>query len=217
MSLADKLKQIAENEQAVYRAGFAAGQAAGGIDERFKALTEGTMEELNDDTIVKTRSYAFAFSSSLKTATLSNLTSGGTSFFSSCTALETVTLPALKAVPYTGFSGCTALKTVSVPNADGSYGSFVNCTSLEFIDLPKYSYMHAMVFNGCTALKTLVLRATKVITLNSTNAFMNTPFRNGEGGIIYVPQALVESYKTATNWNALESTTFLPIEGSEYE
>ena len=219
MSIADKLTAIAENEQKVYDAGYDAGKAAGsgGTDERFKALAEGTLEEINDDTITSARNYAFAHSTSLKTATFNNLTTAGVSFFSSCTALETVSLPNLKKVPYTGFSGCTALKNVYVPIAASDYGCFVNCSSLEFVDLPKWAYMNAETFGGCTSLKTVILRYNSRMTLNNVSAFRATPFRNGEGGTIYVPQALVEEYKTATNWNALESTTFLPIEGSEYE
>lgn len=229
MSIADKLTTIAENVSKVYEAGQAAGGGTGGnYDEGytdglaegsalFKALAEGTLEEINDDTITSARTYALAHNTSLKTATLNNLTTAGVSFFVSCTALETVNLPNLKKVPYTGFLGCTALKNVYVPIAESDYGCFMNCSSLEFVDLPKWAYMNAETFGGCTSLKTVILRYNGRMTLNNVSAFRATPFRNGEGGTIYVPQALVEAYKTATNWNALESTTFLPIEGSEYE
>jgi hypothetical protein len=214
MSIADKLTAIAENVQKVYDAGKAAG---GGTDERFKALVEGTLEELDDDTITRARSFGFAHSALLKTATLNNLTTAASSFFAGCTSLETVNLPNLKSVPSTGFQGCAALKHVYVPKADGGWGGFQKCTSLEHIDLPKPSYISAEMFNGCSSLKTIILRHNGTASLGNVSAFTNTPFRNGEGGTIYVPQAYVESYKTATNWNALESTTFLPIEGSEYE
>lgn len=217
MSIADKLTLIAENQQKVYEAGKAAGGGTGGTDERFKALVEGTLEEINDDTITKVRTYAFSRVTSLRAAKLNNLTEPAVSFFSDCTALETVFLPKLRNLGYTGFSGCTALKNVYVPNADTGFGSFAGCSSIEFIDLPKVTYMNASVFERCTRLKTIILRNNGCITLYNVSAFTLTPFRNGEGGTIYVPQALVETYKTATNWNALESTTFLPIEGSEYE
>lgn len=219
MSMADKLTAIAENVQKVYDAGYEKGKAAGsgGTDERFKELAEGTIEEINDDTITTARAYAFAYNKALKTATFNNLESIGTTAFGYCTALETVILPKLKDTGYTGFSGCAALKNVYLPIAGTNHGSFVNCSSLEFIDLPKCSYLNNATFQGCSSLKIIILRHNVRIYLENVAAFANTPFRNGEGGTIYVPQALVENYKTATNWNALESTTFLPIEGSEYE
>lgn len=217
MTLADKLVQVAENQQRVYDVGYTAGQEAGGTDERFKSLAEATIEEINDDTITKARDYAFAYCKSLKTATLNKLESGGSSFFRDCTVLETISMPALTRTPYTGFMGCTSLKNVYLPNATDNFGAFYNCKALEFIDLPNFGYISDAVFQGCTALKVIVLRRNVVATLYTVNAFSSTPFRNGVGGTIYVPQAYLEQYKTATNWNALESTTFLPIEGSEYE
>lgn len=217
MTLAAKLVQVAENQQRVYDAGYAAGQETGGTDELFKGVADGTIEEINDDTVTKAREYAFAYCKSLKTATLNKLESGGSSFFRDCTALETISMPALTKIPYTGFMSCTSLKNVYLPNATDNYGVFYNCKALEFIDLPNFGYISDAVFQGCTALRTIVLRRNVVATLYTVNAFSNTPFRNGVGGTIYVPQAYLEQYKTATNWNALESTTFLPIEGSEYE
>ena len=41
----------------------------------------------------------------------------------------------------------------------------------------------------------MIIRSDTVCTLNSTNAFTGTPY-------IYVPSALVNSYKTATNWSS---------------
>lgn len=54
-------------------------------------------------------------------------------------------------------------------------------------------------FYGCSALTTLILRGGSVIQLDGVNAFTNSPIANGTG-YIYVPSALVEDYKAATNW-----------------
>ena len=86
--------------------------------------------------------------------------------------------------------------------------------------------MGAGTFNGCTALDVLVLgnvNSTSVPKLVNVNAFTNTPMGGISGvysGHIYVPSALIESYKTATNWATLYANypeVFQPIEGSEYE
>lgn len=56
----------------------------------------------------------------------------------------------------------------------------------------------------------MILRGDTVVTLGTNNCL--------PGGIttIYVPQALIESYKSATNWS-LHHEMFAPIEGSQYE
>jgi hypothetical protein len=55
-------------------------------------------------------------------------------------------------------------------------------------------------------LKTVILRNNSVCTLSSSSVFSNTPFASGKaGGTLLVPSALVESYKTATNWSSVLS------------
>lgn len=76
--------------------------------------------------------------------------------------------------------------------------------------------------NGCSALEIIIIRNTNgVSTLGgtTTNFPSGTPFGDGTG-TVYVPQALIESYKTATNWSYLygiNPDVFQPLEGSEYE
>jgi hypothetical protein len=54
----------------------------------------------------------------------------------------------------------------------------------------------------CSKFTTLILRnTTQIVTLNKTNAFADTPIASGTG-YIYVPSALVDSYKAATNWSS---------------
>ncbi len=45
---------------------------------------------------------------------------------------------------------------------------------------------------------------TAVPTLSNSNAFANTPIAQGTG-YIYVPDNLVASFKTATNWSTYAS------------
>lgn len=55
-------------------------------------------------------------------------------------------------------------------------------------------------FRMCSKLKPLLLRGNNVCTLNK-NVFVSTPISSGTG-YIYVPSALIEQYKAATNWSA---------------
>lgn len=59
-------------------------------------------------------------------------------------------------------------------------------------------------FHGCSALTALILRSATMCELSSTDAFSSTPIASGTG-YIYVPAALVDSYKEATNWKTYAS------------
>lgn len=102
-------------------------------------------------------------------------------------------------------------------------GSLRECTNLEFVDIgPNCFYIQGNSMRGSTALKTVVLRhKDNPVALGQANAFQSTPFYSGgTGGTVYVPAALIEDYKVATNWATLYSygtCNFVAIEGSEYE
>ena len=76
---------------------------------------------------------------------------------------------------------------------------------VEVCDLEKAHTIQSNVFYGCP-LKTLILRRTDAITiLANTNAFSNTTeFRSGgTGGTLYVPNDLISSYQSASNWSTI--------------
>ena len=112
------------------------------------------------------------------------------------------------------------LETVKIHNASNVVANqtFASCPKLKKVDINGTSTrFNNYVFASSTAFDTLILRANYVWSMVATTTFQSTPFRNGTGGTVYVPQALLNDYQNATNWSALESTTFLPIEGSIYE
>lgn len=158
--------------------------------------------EFRDNVVYKIKKYSFEYCDSLTSADLPKVTTVEDYAFFKCTALTSVNLPLWN--PYS--------PTSSV---------FLNCSSLPSIDLPKVARIGTSMFSGCTVLKTVILRVTSVCSLSSVNAFDKTPFASGgTGGTVYVPQALIESYKTATNWSTLYAAgtcNFVAIEGSEYE
>ena len=73
-------------------------------------------------------------------------------------------------------------------------------------------------------LETLILRSNSVVTLATLAAFngrIDNTWEEGDPlwGTLYVPSALVNSYKVATNWSTLfiRGWDVQPIEGSDYE
>ena len=95
-------------------------------------------------------------------------------------------------------SGLTTIDLLECTSI-GDY-AFSSCTSLITVNLPKCTSIGNDAFRGCTSLTTIIFGADQVVHIGN-NIFGNTPIKNGTG-YIYVPDNLVDSYKTATNWSA---------------
>ena len=80
-------------------------------------------------------------------------------------------------------------------------GAFYGCYALIKADFPAVTSISSYAMRSCGALTILILRSATMCTLSSTNAFSSTPIKSGGTGYIYVPRALVDSYKAATNWS----------------
>lgn len=118
------------------------------------------------------------------------------------------------------FRSAPFLKFFVSPKSMGSVGSLyaINryCYSLEGADIDA-SFVGSTgqyAWQQCYNMKALVLRAGAVIALTNTNAVDD--WLNEAGGRVYVPAAVLDAYKAATNWSTYASY-ILPIEGSIYE
>lgn len=200
-----------------------------GDDAVMDSIIDRSITEIVDSNVTKVGGYAFYKCSLLATADFPNATSIERYAFSKCTALTIANFPNVTSIGASGedsstFDGCTALTTANFPllTMISSYSfldntnlktvnfpkvseirslAFRNCTSLSSLDLPSATKLSDRCFTGCTALETLILRNTiQVCTLGSISVFTNTPIESGTG-YIYVPSALVDSYKTANNWS----------------
>lgn len=148
--------------------------------------------------------------------------------FRSCTNLVTLDLP--NVVHGIGTQGatqafyyCEKLTKINVPRLTTVYdGMFGSCKKLEKIDLPSVGKIERSGCSSSYLLKTVVLRKENVVGLNNTSAFNDCYYiqgtknstHNPEGlktGYFYVPRALVEEYKAATNWSNF-ATQFRALE-----
>lgn len=100
---------------------------------------------------------------------------------------------------------------------DVSVDMFKNITALEGADFNPLTYVRQTAFTGCTSFGTLVLRKTSgVITLANINAFNSTKFADGNsGGVLYVPNDLIASYQSASNWSTILGYTNNQIKSIE--
>ena len=168
--------------------------------------------------------YGFAGSVAITSFVADSVTMLRQSILADCSNLESISFAS--ATTYNGtqqFANCAKLTSVNLPNLTTLNNQmFQGCTSLEFIEFPKLTGLNRSgVFRNCYKLQTVVLRHTSVVPVNN-DTFANTPFAgyNSLTGTVYVPQSLISSYQTATNWSTLYNNgtcTFVAIEGSIYE
>ena len=119
--------------------------------------------------------------------------------------LTTLNADKLTTIPdYGSFSetGIVELLLPSVTRVGNS--SIQKMTALKKVDLPVCTYLGYSVFNNSTALEALILRSNTLCTIGNTSSFDNTPVASGTGHI-YVPAALVDSYKADGVWSSFAS------------
>ena len=129
------------------------------------------------------------------------ITTVKSSLFRYCTNLTTINLPECTSIESEAFSNCTNLTTALLPNVTYIGGSaFNSCSALTTVNLPKCTSIKSEAFNNCSNLITIILSNNQMVTLDNYDAFGITPIANGVG-YVYVPDNLVDSYKTATTWS----------------
>lgn len=164
-------------------------------------MLQKTIIEINTN-VTEIPSYAFYSQINLETVNMPNVTSIGEKAFYGCYKLKNINLGNVKSFGTSAMGYCTSLKEftlwswINIP-----YGCFYNCTSLHTVTLKQVQRIELTAFQYCTKLNKLIIETTnKVCVLAGTGALNNTPISEGVG-YIYVPDYLVDSYKTATNWS----------------
>ena len=191
----------------------------------FQGCTGLTSVELPAATSIG--SNAFQGCTGLTSVELPNLSQMTGSYqFQGCTGLTSVELPNLSQMTgFYQFQGCTGLEEINIPcrYLMNNYYTFQECTSLRRVVLPQSTHDDGWrIYYGCTALRcidlgkkgtfyqdlpdsalfdTLILRdASGTYNLSKPAQLSNTKIAAGTG-YIYVPRALVDKYKAATNWS----------------
>lgn len=167
----------------------------------------------------------------------STVTSIGQYSFASCKNITKFTAPgAITTFGTYTFAGASAdhkmtVTEIHLPNLGTSIALNLNfgsataanaCQQLELVDIGKAKSIAANTFANCYKLQTLIMRRTSVTTCANVSAFLNTPLRgrNSMTAEIYVPSALIDSYKAASVWSTINGygyVTWKAIEGSDYE
>lgn len=181
-------------------------------------------ESYSNDRITSVGYGAFYGASKIKTLDLPNVTSIEGYALYKCTSLTSLNAPLLKSVgsyaiynvalpvidfpeletmaPYS-FSEITVPCVVRLPKAKtAGNSSFRNSRGITIADFTACTKVDNLAFYFVNNLRALILRKSDAIcTLQNTNALSNTRIANGTG-YIYVPSALYNTYRSATNWSS---------------
>ena len=166
-----------------------------------RKLLNGSITKIENDIMTTVAKYTFYNCTNLTTVDLPNVTSVGEYAFYGCSNLTTIDLPYITSMSDSYiFAECTNLTTINLPNVT-SVGDrvFIRCTNLTTINLPNVTSIGAYTFYDCSNLTTVKLCSSTMCSLKDKASFSNTPIQSGTG-YIYVPRALIEDYKVATNW-----------------
>lgn len=170
-----------------------------------------SLTDVNLPNVVKLYGGTFR-TSGLREADFPKCTTISAHEFYGCPSLTRVSLPLIENLQYQCLNGCSALTEVYAPSATTiGYAAVRDDTLIKRLDFPAATLIEQYCMHGCTSLDTLILRNTaSVVTSADVNMLGNTPIANGTG-YIYVPRALVDSYKSATNWSTF-ATQFRALE-----
>jgi len=178
---------------------------------------------LENATVIKDSAFRYTAITSLTGNAVATVEGSAVRNISTLTSLNLPNLTSMLASGSSIFADNPALTSVAFPKLESLGGAYIfsNDTSLAVCDLGLIGSTKNYLFNNCGALRTLILRKTGSIC---TTSWMNANvfggiYNNPTQSTIYVPQALISTYETATNWSTLKGmgVTFAKIEGSIYE
>ena len=188
--------------------GSSGGGGAGGEKSPLDALIEKTITEVDSDAET-VGMYAFYECRSLTKARFSKATTMNYMLtFGNCKALREV-----------AFLRVTRFENTS----NNTKNSFNGCSELRIVDCHALQYIGNHTFATAYNIIALILRSETLCQLSNVNGIHDgyrlrgeyNQYVNPEGlhdGYVYVPADLVDEYKAATNWSAVEGLQFRALE-----
>ena len=155
-----------------------------------RKLTSLDISNFNTENIIEIANM-FGYCQQLRTLNLGNINTKNVdslqSLFYECNSLENIDL-----------SSFNTEKVISIRTM------FFRCSSLTKIDISSFSSASLIdttsAFNQCNKLTTLIINNPNLFKMTNTSMLRNTPIEKGTG-YVYVPDDMVETYKSATNWS----------------
>ena len=165
------------------------------------SIIDRSITEYHDDHISTIGSLAFHQCSNLASVRIPNATSIKPNAFNRCVALENIEVPEVIEIGNFAFNECNKLKQIALPKATAiPYMGFAQCKTLIKIDAHVASNVGEGALNFADSLAALILRKSDGVCTTVPSNFTHTPI-NGGTGYVYVPSALVDTYKADANWS----------------
>ncbi len=202
------------------------GGGTGVSQEKYDALLNVFKQQNNqysfeNDELTSLKECAFYSDRFVNQVILQNVTQIGENAFYNCKALKTiladklynagraafngsgltqVIFPKLETIRAQAFAWCASLVKVKCDKATMILDdAFNGCANLETVDILGGSSISSFSRNPLAYFKNLVMRDTSKVTATGSLSWMPST------ASIYVPDDLVEQYKTATNWSTKAS------------
>lgn len=185
------------------------------VGSDYTTILDGTITgDYVNENVTILRMGAFSGCRQLKSVSLPNCTEfSGTNTFYLCENITDVNLPNLTRITdgSNTFYNAKYLKEANFPKlttiGTTTQRMFQTCMNIKKISLPLLggTTIQAYTFSNCNKMETLILGGDTLNPLGNTNAFTNAGNQTENGFSVYVPDDLVEAYKTATNWSTLAS------------
>lgn len=221
---------IEGRELAKMRALSGGSGGGGGGDNPLDALIDGSITEVTSNvTNVKSYAFydcskltsvslpkatsiggmAFQRRTKLVNLYIPNAKEIGSQSIQSCEILPSLDLPNAEKLGYMAIAQCHKLTSLRLPLVTSVDDSFYACSKLEVID---FTALKSIGTNtNIYSLVALIFRGNTVCTATSSNVLKGCYHYHGtvnsvynpdglKDGYIYVPRALIEDYKAATNW-----------------
>ena len=172
---------------------------SGGDGDKTAALLDGTITAYSNSELTEIREKAFYGCIKMTSVDLPNVVKLGADAFNTCKWLETVNIPKLTAIPYQCFYyGFSLPDKLVFPVCKSVAGYVISYAETKILDILGGGQIESFAFYRASSFTTLILRNTETIT--TLQAAPSSIFADYTAVTVYVPDALLENYKTATNW-----------------
>ena len=200
--------------------------SGGGADHSTEdaIVTRSISGAYSNDRITTVGVYAFFGCQALTAIDLPNVTRVKRNAFNSCNNLQTINIPKATEFGREAFVGAgiqqadfslvttigdlcfkmtTKLTYANLPLVTSLPIDSFRLSTIQTADFAAVTNINRTAFTDCKSLETLIIRTPSVCVISDISVALRGSKIAAGTGYIYVPDNLVDSYKTATNWVAL--------------
>lgn len=140
----------------------------------------------------------------------------GNPFGNNFPKIVSVNVPNLVTIDNSSFAGLYSMKSLDLPKVTVFPGYVFSGSNIVKLKLGSATSFAKFCFANVTKLKTLIIETPNMIPKLENNSYLAT---DSKDVVVYVPDALVEDYKSATNWSTyadrIKPISELPAEEEE--